>query len=109
MTKKMHPMRCCDNYLEDPIKCICRYFWWDAGPLDESGETTTDWYRSYACQRNDRSLKPCGIKHTQVHGCVGFMPDYTAEERGLESRSTGNELKDSSKRFQKVMKEKFEV
>jgi hypothetical protein len=73
MTDKS-PYRCCDDHLSHyDVQCICDYFWWDSGPIDETGETTNDWYHMYACTRNKQwlDLKPCNIKHTEKIGCAG--------------------------------------
>lgn len=72
MKREISEFRCCDNHLETPIICKCEYFWWDTGPLDETGDTTTDWYKTYICNNTGLILKPCNIKHTQIYGCNSF-------------------------------------
>jgi hypothetical protein len=67
------PYRCCDNHLSTyDVGYVCDFFWHDAGPIDESGETTSEWYHTYACTRNPEwiRLKPYNIKHTERFGCA---------------------------------------
>lgn len=76
---KKDPRRCADiEYISmygHGVKCICKYFWWDCGPIDESGETPGE-YKELACwATGDLERISMGvIKHTALRGCCCWKP-----------------------------------
>ena len=82
---KKDPRRCADiKYISmfgTGVKCICKYFWWDCGPIDESGETPGE-YKELACwATGDLERIPMGvIKHTALRGCCCWKPCFDKEE-----------------------------
>lgn len=77
------PRRCADiKYISmygGGVKCICKYFWWDCGPIDESGEIPGE-YTSLMCMYDDKRLTMGIINHTALRGCCCWKPCFDSEE-----------------------------
>lgn len=79
------PRRCADieyfSMFGTGVNCICGHFWWDYGPLDESGETTSAMYTNLACTSSgslDRITRGV-INHTAKRGCCRWKPCFDEE------------------------------
>lgn len=76
------PRRCADieyfSMYGGGVKCICDHFWWDHGPLDESGETTNKMYTTIACTQsgNIERITMGVINHTAKRGCCCWKPCF---------------------------------
>jgi hypothetical protein len=78
----LDPRRCADiEYISmwgGGITCICGNFWWDCGPIDESGEITTKEYKNICCTASGK-IERIGmniIKHTAKRGCCCWKPCF---------------------------------
>lgn len=83
--REKHPMRCADYegtiamyYLPT---CICKFFWYDCGPKDLTGEVKGQ-YRILGCTCNG-NIAPITlgvINHTARRGCCKFEPEVTTND-----------------------------
>lgn len=82
VVKEKDPRRCADieyfsMWSSNGIKCICKHFWWDCGPIDESEETTSDMYKTIGCtcSGNIERITMGVVNHTAKRGCCCWKPE----------------------------------
>ena len=75
------PRRCADikyfSMFGQGVKCICKHFWWDCGPIDPSGENPGE-FKEICCTStgNIERITMGVINHTAKRGCCCWKPCF---------------------------------